>query len=153
MEWFLVLLVIITACVATMMYSYANNAKKLLSDAEKNFNEISTQLIQEQQKNKDLLSKKIAADVRIGAISENLLPLLNGLPYDSKNLHHLAQPIDFLYFSYDKDEPEIVFVECKSGNAKESPRQKLIKRVIKEGRVHYDLVRINEEGVKVERKI
>jgi predicted Holliday junction resolvase-like endonuclease len=111
------------------------------------------QVQQEKQRNSDLVSKKVAADVRLGAISENLLPLLNGLPYNPKDLHHLAQPIDFIHFNYDKDDPSITFVEVKSGGAKESPRQKLIKKVIKEGKVFYDLVRINEQGIKVERKV
>lgn len=104
-------------------------------------------------KNSDLVSKKVAADVRLGAISENLLPLLNGLPYNAKNMHHLGQPIDYLYFDYDKENPSITFVEVKSGGAKESPRQKMIKKLIQDGSIHYDLVRIGETGVKVERKV
>lgn len=107
-----------------------------------------------QEKNKSLLSQKTSQSVRMGEISENLLPLLSGLPYDPRNLHHLAKPIDFIYFSYDGTEgPEITFVEVKSGGARESTRQKLIQKIIKEGKIHYDLVQINEKGIKVTRKI
>lgn len=112
------------------------------------------QLLEEKEKNKNLISQKTSQNVRMGAIAENLLPLLTDLPYNPKNLHHLANPIDFIYFNYDgSDGPEVVFVEVKSGAARESSRQKLIQKVIKEGRVHYDLVQINEKGIKVTRKV
>lgn len=101
-------------------------------------------------KTKKVLSQKKSGEVRLGQIAEQLAPFLNGCPYDPKTMHFLGMPIDFLVFDYDAG--EIVFLEVKSGGAKESERQKTIKNMIKEGRVYYEKMRINEKGVKVKRE-
>lgn len=113
---------------------------------------LTDQFNKEKERNDKVVSQRISSQVKMGAISENALPLLRDIPYDCTNLRHLGMPVDFVYFSY-SDPQEIVFVEVKSGAAKESPRQKLIKTMVKEGKVHYDLVQINEEGVKITRKV
>jgi predicted Holliday junction resolvase-like endonuclease len=135
--------------------SFKANHTRLQTDLEQLrslFAKVTGDLEEAVNKNKTMLSQRVSADVRIGAISENLLPLLTGLPYDPKNLQHLGKPIDFIYFDYNED-PSIVFVEVKSGNAKESARQKLIRNIIKEGKIHYDLVQISPTGIKVTRKV
>lgn len=131
-----------------------NNSRLLtvLEDHQKQLNGVTELLEKEQVRNDTVLSQKKSTEVRMGAISENALPLLQDLPYLGINLKHLGQPIDFLYFSYD-DPQEIVFIEVKSGGAKESKRQKLIKNIIKNGKIHYDLVQITGEGVKITRKV
>jgi predicted Holliday junction resolvase-like endonuclease len=101
----------------------------------------------EKTKNSTVVSQKQSVLVRTGAMVENVIPLLQELPYDSKNLHHLGQPIDYLYFDYDA--AEIVFIEIKSGSARESKRQKLIKNCIKKGMVRYEKIQINEHGIKI----
>jgi predicted Holliday junction resolvase-like endonuclease len=90
--------------------------------------------------------------VRTGTIIENIVPIIPSLPYNAKNMHHLGQPIDFIHFSYDGMEgPEITFIEVKSGNAKESKRQKLIKKAIQQGKVYYELLTIDDKEIKVKR--
>ena len=101
----------------------------------------------EKEANKTILSQKKSSETRLGQISENLTPFLEAFPYNPKNAHFLGQPIDFIVFDYDQG--KIVFVEVKTGNAKESARQKLIKNMIKEGHVYYERIRINEKGTKV----
>lgn len=107
----------------------------------------------EQERNKLVVSQKTSLVVRTGAMVENIVPLLTQLPYNTKDLHHLGMPIDYLYFSYDENDPFITFVEVKSGNAKEGKRQRLIKDIIKKGLVRYELLQINNDGVKVTRKV
>ena len=108
-------------------------------------------LLDQIAKNSEILSSKKSSEVRLGNISENVLPFLKELPYDGTNLRHLGQPIDFVYFDYDPT-PTITFVEVKSGAAKESKRQKLIKEAIRMNQIHYDLVQITDKGIKVTRK-
>lgn len=122
-----------------------------LQEHQLKLDNLTEQFEKEKDRSDKVVSQKKSSETRLGVIAENLVPLLQGLPYDPKNLHHLAQPVDYIYFDYIK--PEVVVVEVKSGGAKESKRQKLIKNMIKDGKVHYDLVQINEEGVKVTRKV
>jgi len=110
-------------------------------------NTLKIMLEKEQENNKVILSQKKSSETRLGQISENIVPFLEEFPYDPKNAHFMGQPIDFLIFDY--DDGKIVFLEVKTGNAKESYRQKLIKNIIKSGRVFYERIRINEKGVNV----
>lgn len=113
---------------------------------------VELKLTSEMEKNKKVISQRKSSEVRVGAIAENLVPLLTNLPYNPKELRHLATPIDYVYFDFDgADGPEIVFIEVKSGSARENKRQKTIKRAITSGKVFYDLVTINEKGIKVKR--
>lgn len=123
-----------------------------LQEHQLKLDNLTEQFEKEKDRSDKVVSQRISSQVKMGAISENALPLLKDIPYDCTNLRHLGMPIDFIYFDY-KDPGELVFVEVKSGAAKESKRQKLIKNMIKDGKVHYDLVQINEEGVKVTRKV
>lgn len=104
------------------------------------------ELGQEREKNRNLLSQKKSSETRLGQISEHLVPFLEGCPYDPKNLHFLGNPIDFV--SFDFDSGEITFIEVKSGNSKPTKRQKIVKNIVKHGRVNYAEIRINEKGVK-----
>lgn len=104
------------------------------------------ELGQEREKNRTLLSQKKSSETRLGQISEHLVPFLEGCPYDPKNLHFLGNPIDFV--SFDFDAGEITFIEVKSGNSKPTKRQKIVKNIVKQCRVNYAEIRINEKGVK-----
>jgi predicted Holliday junction resolvase-like endonuclease len=100
----------------------------------------------EREKNRTLLSQKKSSETRLGQISENLVPFLENCKHDPRNMHFLGQPLDYVVFNF--DEGEIVFLEIKSGNSKPSKRQKILKNIIKSGRVYYEEMRINEKGVK-----
>ncbi len=111
-----------------------------LEDSQKSFQK-------ELENNKTILSQKKSSETRMGQMTENIVPFLEAFPYDPKNAHFLGQPIDFVVFDY--DDGKIVFVEVKTGNAKESARQKLIKNIIKSGRVYYEHIRVSPKGVKI----
>ena len=98
------------------------------------------------EKYKKILSQKKSSETRLGQISENLVPFLDGCPYNPKEMHFLGNPID--YIVYDLDQGKIVFLEIKSGNSRASKRQKTIKSIIQAGHVYYEELRINEKGVK-----
>lgn len=126
--------------------------EKLMAEADARIAILTTELTTEKHRNSEVVSQKMSNLVRTGAIIENIVPIIPELPYNAKNMHHLGQPIDFIHFSYDEaNGPEIHFIEVKSGNAKESKRQKLIKKAIQMGKVYYELMTINEKGITTKR--
>jgi predicted Holliday junction resolvase-like endonuclease len=159
--------VILILCIVLVLGYLENNTlntqigslTERLEQLSKDYHDLSTEketLILEVEKEKEnsskMLSMKASQATRTGQVVENLIPLLTELPYDPRNLHHLSQPIDFLYFNYDgANGPEIVFIECKSGKAKESKRQRLIKLAIQHGHVFYEQLRVDEHGIRTKR--
>ena len=106
----------------------------------------------EKQKNEEIISRKKSSETKLGTIAENTLVFLKDFPYESCNLRHLGSPVDYIYFNlYGSAGPEIVIIEVKSGNSKESKRQKLIKNAVKLGKVYYEEIRVDEKGCKIKR--
>jgi len=87
---------------------------------------------------KKLYSQKKQSEVRLGQITEQLVPFLNQFPYDPTRAQFLGQPIDYIIFQDNK----IIFVEVKSGNSRLSKKQKLIKSNIEDGNVEFHEIRI-----------
>ncbi len=90
-----------------------------------------------------LISSKKQSEVRLGQISEHFAPLLKDFPYDSKNVRFLGSPIDFVVFEFEQE--KIVFIEFKTGNSKESSRQRTVRKIIESGNIEYKLMTVNEE--------
>ena len=128
-------------------HHYLSNMQEL---SQKN-TQLQNMLETEIRNNKKILSQKKSSETRLGQISEHLAPFLSECSYDPKSMHFLGNPIDFMVFDYDQG--EIIFLEIKSGNSKESKRQKLIRDVIKAGRVYYERMRIGEKSVRVKREV
>lgn len=89
-----------------------------------------------------LTSAKRSAEVRFGLFAENLSPLLKGFPANPQTCLFLGKPIDFISFEDDC----IKFVEVKSMASKLSPSQRKIKKLIDEGKVKFELFRVNEKS-------
>jgi predicted Holliday junction resolvase-like endonuclease len=82
--------------------------------------------------------------VRLGQISEQVLPFHAEFPYDYKKLKPLFQPVDYIYFG----DESIVFIEMKMGTSQLSENQRNIRRLISEGKVRFEEHRIDEQGYK-----
>lgn len=145
--------VIISALVGVLVYQIREKtqAKALLALNTNKLEELDSKFQDEQAKYKKLLSQKKSSETRLGQISENLIPFLDGCPYNPKEMHFLGNPIDYLV--YDLDEGKIIFLEIKSGNSRASARQKTIKNIIQAGHVYYEEMRINEKGIKSRKTI
>ena len=91
------------------------------------------------------MSEKKSKEVRLGAIAETLTPFLEGFPYNPKKLRSLGSPIDYIAFEDD----EIVLIEVKSGNAQLGSNQRKIRDLVKEGKVRFEVHRIDENGLGV----
>jgi len=108
--------------------------------------QVQEQLGQEREKNRTLLSQKKSSETRLGQISEHLVPFLENCRHDPKSMHFMGNPIDYVVFDFDQG--SITFLEVKSGNSKPTKRQKVVKNIVKTGRVFYEEIRINEKGIK-----
>lgn len=91
-----------------------------------------------------LAGQKKSSEVRLGQIGEHFAPLLDVFPYDPKNARFLGSPIDFVVFDYDND--QIVLVEFKTGESRESNRQKVVREMVAKGNVKYEVIRIKSNG-------
>lgn len=94
------------------------------------------------EKNQKLLSQKLSSEIRVGKIGENLAPFLNDWPYDANNFRFLGNPVDGIQFTDD----EIIFVEIKTGKSRLTKTQKVIKDLVREGKVRFATFRISADG-------
>lgn len=92
-----------------------------------------------------LQHQKISSDVKMGQKSENLLPFLEDFPYRDEEIRGLFNPIDLIVFT----DTEVVFVEVKTGTASLSDKQRRIRDNIQQGRVRFEVHRMNEKGITV----
>ena len=90
-----------------------------------------------------ILSQKKSSEVRLGQISEHFAPLLKDFPYDAKNARFLGSPIDLIVFDIDNE--RIIFIEIKTGNSKQTKKQRQIRDIIEEGNITYEVMRIYED--------
>jgi predicted Holliday junction resolvase-like endonuclease len=93
----------------------------------------------------DIKSQQQSKSVRLGLISENVLPFHSEFKYNVKDLVPMFRPIDYVVFADD----EIVFLEIKVGTSQLSEKQKKIRSLINSGKVRFEEHRINETGYSV----
>jgi predicted Holliday junction resolvase-like endonuclease len=98
--------------------------------------------------NRELIRQKSSQATKSGNYVEVMAPLLEKFPVNilDKNvsLKHIGDPIDFIAFNFET--AEIIIIEIKSGDAALSSRQKIVKRIVKEGRIRFIEFRMNSDG-------
>jgi hypothetical protein len=84
-------------------------------------------------------SVKQSRAVHLGAIAEQLAPLLPGFPYDPKDCRWAGQPIDMIVFDglEGGGDLNVVFLEIKTGNSQGKKNQRRIKAAVDAGRVQF----------------
>ena len=98
------------------------------------------------------VSQKKSSEVRTGLIAEQSLAFLQGLPYNFSGMRFIGAPVDYVYFdTSDPDSPFLTIVEVKSGAARESKTQRLVRKAILSGNVSYDVVRVGTDGVTIKK--
>lgn len=96
----------------------------------------------EKKKFSDLIRQKKSSEVRVGLIGEQIAPFLSAWPFDTKNFKFMGAPIDGISFEPD----EVVLIEIKTGKAALSPKQRQIRKQVREGKVKFMEFRIEEDG-------
>ena len=90
---------------------------------------------------KDAIEK--SKSVIIGKVTEHLIPYLPEFKYNPKDARFIGSPIDLIVFD-GLDEGElrkIVFIEVKSSKSTLSKRERLIRDIIKEKKVEWEVLR------------
>ena len=85
-----------------------------------------------------LFGQKKSSEVRTGKITEQIAPFLEDYPLNPKTARFIGDPIDFVHF----DEDGVTFVEVKSGKSQLSKKQRMIRDLIKEGKVEFTIYRV-----------
>ena len=103
----------------------------------KKLNDENTELVSQMKK---VSSQQKSSETRLGQIGEHFAPLLDVFPYDPKDARFLGSPIDFVVFDFEGD--QIVLVEFKTGNSRESKRQRQVRDMVANGNVKYEVIRV-----------
>ena len=93
----------------------------------------------------ELKSQQQSKSVRLGLISENVLPFHSEFRYNVKDLVPMFRPIDYIVFA----EEEIIFLEIKIGTSQLSEKQKKIRNLVQQGKVRFEEHRVNETGYSI----
>jgi predicted Holliday junction resolvase-like endonuclease len=93
----------------------------------------------------ELKSQQQSKSVRLGLISENVLPFNSEFKYNVKDLVPMFRPIDYIVFAED----EIIFLEIKIGTSQLSEKQKKIRNLVQQGKVRFEEHRVNETGYSI----
>lgn len=116
--------------------------KKELAEKEKNltekFDKLESQLKEETESRKKVLSQKKSSEVRLGSIAETLAPFLDQFEFDPEHCTFLGKPIDYISFAED----EITFIEVKSGKSQLNAKQRHIRDQVKAKLVSWKEIRI-----------
>lgn len=119
--------------------------KEAMEEKNTQISTISTQLENVEKELSELKSQQQSKSVRLGLISENVLPFHSDFKYNVKDLVPMFRPIDYVVFN----ENEIVFLEIKMGTSQLSEKQKKIRSLIELGKVRFEEHRVTETGYSV----
>lgn len=74
-----------------------------------------------------------------GQFSEQLSPFLPGFPGDPTEVRFVGKPVDFISFAGASRGAidEVVFIEVKTGDSRQSAVERSLRKAIEEGRVRY----------------
>lgn len=96
----------------------------------------------QQQQYDTLIGRKKSSEVRTGKIVEQMAPIMENYPANPETARFIGEPIDFVHF----DEDKVTFVEVKSGNSKLSKKQRIIRDLIKDGKVEFLIYQIKGDS-------
>ena len=132
------MLILSVLCVVLSILYELN--RRSLNIAGEEIESLKKKLQDSDSKYKKVLNQKKSSEVRLGHVAEQLAPFLSNFPHDPHRARFLGQPIDFIVFNDDC----IVFVEVKSGKSSLSKTQRSIRDLINEGKVVFEIYRIND---------
>ncbi len=94
---------------------------------------------------------KTSRSVIGGQFSEQLAPYLPNFPYKPSEVRFMGKPIDFIVFKGmdEKEIEEVVFVEVKSGVAKQlSKHERILRDAIRNKKVRWEQYDVPDELIK-----
>ena len=94
---------------------------------------------------KDALERSRAA--LKGKVGEQFAPILPIFEYEPADARFIGSPVDYIIFEgHSEENPKsITFADIKTGqSARLTPKQKEFKRIVKEGKVDWETIRIDK---------
>ena len=126
----------------TKSQSFISKRESDLENKEKTYldkiKSLESELKEESEARKKVLTQKKSSEVRIGNIAEKLAPFLDDFEFDPEKCIFLGQPIDYISFGED----EITFIEVKSGKSQLNSRQRQIRDLVKAKHISWKEFRI-----------
>ena len=92
---------------------------------------------------KDALERSRAA--LKGKVGEQMAPILPMFEYEPADARFIGSPVDYIIFQghSEEDPKSITFADVKTGkSAKLTPKQKEFKKIVEEGKVNWETIRI-----------
>ena len=129
----------ITIILITILLPLTLGVVYYISKLNGHIKDLSSNLDHQENKYNTLLSQKKKSEVRLGQITEHIVPFLDAFPYNPKRAQFLGSPIDFVVFESD----EIIFVEVKTGRSRLTKGQKHIKNLVEHKKVNWKTIRIS----------
>ena len=86
--------------------------------------------------------------VIIGNVTQHIAPYLPNFEYNPNDVRFIGHPVDLIIFNglTEGNLQNIVFAEVKTGqSAKLNPNQRQVRDIVKEGKIAWDLIRVNRE--------
>jgi predicted Holliday junction resolvase-like endonuclease len=83
--------------------------------------------------------------VILWTVQEKIAPLLPHFPYSTKDLVFVGKWVDYIVFDglSDWQLRQVVFLEIKTGRSTLNANEKQIQRVIDQGNIRYDVMRLH----------
>ncbi len=80
-----------------------------------------------------------------GKFTEQLTPYLPDFQYDPTEARFIGDPVDLVVFPglAQKAPQKVVFIEVKTGKSRVSPVQKMIRELIRDGKVEWEEIRLS----------
>jgi len=84
-----------------------------------------------------------SAAVLSGKSLEHLLPLSKEFPFNPRDARFIGDPVDYIIFNglSEGELENIIFLEVKSNKARLNEREKQIRKIVKEGKIKYGVLR------------
>jgi predicted Holliday junction resolvase-like endonuclease len=84
--------------------------------------------------------------VILGEVYEKIAPLISGFPYRARDMIFVGKGVDYVVFDglSEWELREIVFLELKTGGAVQNKNEKTIERVVRAGKVRYEVMRLGK---------
>jgi predicted Holliday junction resolvase-like endonuclease len=111
----------------------------------------------EQTISKDAIARSV--NTLLGRMGEEFAPLFlaDKCRVNPKNFRHLGSPVDYIAFkglSDDNVDPEVIFIEVKSGKSSSlTERERKVRDAMRNGKVRYEVVSLNDLTGEVQKKI
>ena len=111
----------------------------------------------EQEIRRDAIARSV--NTILGKIGEEFAPLFLAYKYgvNPKDFRHLGSPVDYIAFkglSDENVEPEVIFIEVKSGKSSGlTERERKVRDAVRNGRVRYEVVNLNDLIGELQRRL